>query len=43
MPKSATWLELKTALRDYEKPELLRLLQELYKLNHIYYNEYPAE
>jgi hypothetical protein len=31
--KSATWSELKSVLRDYEKPELLRLLQELYKLN----------
>ncbi len=33
MPKSATWSELKSVLSDYEKPELLRLLQELYKLN----------
>jgi hypothetical protein len=31
--KPPTWTHLKQALSDYEKPELLRLLQELYNLN----------
>ncbi len=31
--KSPTWAQLKQQLSAYEKPELLALLQELYKLN----------
>lgn len=31
--QSSTWTQLKQALSDYEKPELLRLIQELYNLN----------
>jgi len=31
--KSPTWTQLKQALHDHEKSELLRLIQELYNLN----------